>query len=213
MQFADAEALPEDFKQNFSPDTDMLSSIIESVHQNIDEAPGALLNSLEPQEETDKLPEGESSKTRKRRKPKKKWSIITAVIVLLLALGAAAWYFLIYSPATLHINGISVVTRDTNAISVKVDTNEKSGTFSLVCSDAYGNTTRAGYTAGQDVLFTELMPGTGLQICNGGGMAGSRDQHFELRCNGCLHLTGRAESDAQRPGSRHLVGKLLRRRR
>ena len=132
VQFADAEALPEDFKQNFSPDTDMLSSIIESVHQNIDEAPGALLNSLEPQEETDKLPEGESSKTRKRRKPKKKWPIITAVIVLLLALGAAAWYFLIYSPATLHINGISVVTRDTNAISVKVDTNEKSGTFSLV---------------------------------------------------------------------------------
>lgn len=47
VQFADAEALPEDFKQNFSPDTDMLSSIIESVHQNIDEAPGTLLNSLE----------------------------------------------------------------------------------------------------------------------------------------------------------------------
>ena len=164
VQFADAEALPEDFKQNFSPDTDMLSSIIESVHQNIDEAPGALLNSLEPQEETDKLPEGESSKTRKRRKPKKKWPIITAVIVLLLALGAAAWYFLIYSPATLHINGISVVTRDTNAISVKVDTNEKSGMFSLVCSDAYGNTTRAGYTAGQDVLFTELTPGTEYTI-------------------------------------------------
>lgn len=164
VQFADAEALPEDFKQNFSPDTDMLSSIIESVHQNIDEAPGALLNSLEPQEETDKLPEGESSKTRKRRKPKKKWPIITAVIVLLLALGAAAWYFLIYSPATLHINGISVVTRDTNAISVKVDTNEKSGTFSLVCSDAYGNTTRAGYTAGQDVLFTELTSGTEYTI-------------------------------------------------
>ena len=28
VQFADAEALPEDFKQNFSPDTDMLSSIM-----------------------------------------------------------------------------------------------------------------------------------------------------------------------------------------
>ena len=177
VQFADAEALPEDFKQNFSPDTDMLNSIIESVHQNIDEAPGALLNSLEPQEETDKLPEGESSETRKRRKPKKKWPIITAAIVLLLALGAAAWYFLIYSPAILHINGISVVAREANAIAVQVDTKEKSGSFSLVCSDAYGNTTRAGYTAGQDVLFTELTPGTEYTVtaepANGERMTGT----------------------------------------
>ena len=33
VQFADTEAMPEDFKENFSPDTQMLNDLIDSVHK------------------------------------------------------------------------------------------------------------------------------------------------------------------------------------
>ena len=161
VQFADTETMSEDFKQNFSPDTDMLSSIIESVHQNADGAPGALLNSLEPKEDDEAAPEEEKpSERQKRRKPKKKWPLIAAAVVLLLAIGAGCWYYFFYKPATIHIDAISLITREANAVSVRVDTKEQSGAFSVVCSDAYGNTARAGFVQGQDVIFNELNSGT-----------------------------------------------------
>ena len=161
VQFADTEAMSEDFKQNFSPDTDMLSSIIESVHQNADAAPGALLNSLEPKEDDEAAPEEEkSSGQKKRRKAKKKWPLIAAAVVLLLAIGAGCWYYFFYKPATIHIDDIALVTREANAVSVRIDTKEESGAFSVVCSDAYGNTSRAGFVQGQDVVFNKLNSGT-----------------------------------------------------
>ena len=169
VQFADAEALPEDFKQSFSPDTDMLSSIIESVHQNIDEAPGALLNSLEPKEDDDApaADAGEQPVRRERGRTKKrlkKAPLIALAVVLLLALGAAGWYFFIYKPATLHIDAISLVDRQANALVVRVESGEEDGAFNIVCSDAYGNTSRDRFVSGQDVLFNELNSGTEYTI-------------------------------------------------
>lgn len=161
VQFADTENMSEDFKQSFSPDTDMLSSIIESVHQSTDAAPGSLLNSLEPKEDDEAAPEEEKpSGKQKRRKPKKKWPLIAVAAVLLLAIGAGCWYYFFYKPATIHIDGITLVTREANAIAVRIDTKEESGSFDVTCADAYGNLSRAGFVQGQDVIFNELNSGT-----------------------------------------------------
>lgn len=166
VQFADAEALPEDFKESFSPDTDMLSSIIESVHQHIDAAPGALLNSLEPEEDED-APEAAapaSVSSRRRRKGRKKWPLIVLAALLVLALGVGAWYHFIYSPTVLHIDSITLVTKEANAILVRVQADEEDGAFNVVCADAYGNTATFPFARGQELAFTELNSGTEYTI-------------------------------------------------
>lgn len=169
VQFADAEALPEDFKQSFSPDTDMLSSIIESVHQNIDKAPGALLNSLEPKEDEDDETEDAASayataRTRRRGRAGKKWPLIVAAVLLVLALGVGCWYHFIYSPSVLHIDDITLVTKESNAIIVRVQADEEDNAFNVVCADAYGNTATLPFTRGQELVFTELSSGTEYTI-------------------------------------------------
>ena len=169
VQFADAEALPEDFKQSFSPDTDMLSSIIESVHQNIDKAPGALLNSLEPKEDEDDEAEDaeaapSSARPRRRGRAGKKWPLIVAAVLLVLAMGVGCWYHFIYSPSVLHIDDITLVTKEANAILVRVQADEEDYAFNVVCADAYGNTTVLPFVRGQELAFTELSSGTEYTI-------------------------------------------------
>lgn len=55
VQFADTEAMPEDFKENFSPDTQMLNDLIDSVHKEALKDPDGygIAGSLEPDEEDD----------------------------------------------------------------------------------------------------------------------------------------------------------------
>lgn len=165
VQFADTETLPEDFKQSFSPDADMLNSIIESVHQNIDAAPGALLNSLEPQEEDEEVEETDAgASVRKRHKPKKKWYLIVLAVLLAAVLGVGCWYYLIYKPSTIHVESISLVDKEAHAIVVRVDSKEEDNAFHVVCADAYGNTMVLPFAQGQDLTFTELSSGTEYTI-------------------------------------------------
>lgn len=167
VQFADTEQMPEDFKQSFSPDTDMLNSIIESVHRETEANP--ILNSLEDtdDEETGNgtLNDSDGSdakppaRNQRRKRKSKAPLIVTAVLALVLAAAAAA-YFLLIAPSSLSVSGITLVDRSTASITVHVDSNEKDGAFAVVCADAYGNVARQDYHKGQDNVFIELAPGT-----------------------------------------------------
>ena len=90
VQFADSESMAEDFKENFSPDTQMLNSLIDSVHKEAQKDPEGygISGSLEPDEEDD-APLDDSGAPKKRRK-KSRWLPIALCCLLLIAgIGAA----------------------------------------------------------------------------------------------------------------------------
>lgn len=166
VQFADAEQLPDDFKESFSPDTDMLNSIIESVHRDFarDEASNPILNSLEDHDDED-TPSGAEPSDRpvgrsSRRRPRSRTPLIIAAALVLVLGALAAAYFLFIAPSTITVNGITLVDRGTNSVTVHVDSPEKDGAFTVVCADAYGSLSRQPYVKGQDVTFNELVAGT-----------------------------------------------------
>ena len=164
VQFADTDSLPEDFKENFSPDTQMLNSLIDSVHKEAQKDPEGygISGSLEPDEEDD-APLDDSGAPKKRRK-KSRWLPIALCCLLLIAGIGAAVYFFIIAPSNLHINEITLVDTGTDYLTVQVESGEESGAFDVTCSDAYGNQSRKAYTAGEDMTFDSLMPGTQYTI-------------------------------------------------
>lgn len=158
VKFADAEELPEDFKQSFSPDTDMLNSIIASVHKEAERSGEDLTPASELEPDDDDIPfEPEAH----RRKRKKAGFLPVFLIVLLLAAGiGAALYFFVIAPNSLTVNEIRLLDCGTNYLTVQADSPEKDGAFLLLCSDAYGNKKQLPYLAGQEQTFTDLVPGT-----------------------------------------------------
>lgn len=154
VQFADTEEMSSDFKESFSPDTEMLNSIIESVHRDLEREEA---KNPTAQEEDEELEEFEKPK---RKKKASRW-IATAICgALLLAIAAALVYFLIIAPQSVHIGSISLVSCDSTEMTVHVDSHEPDGAFDVICSDAYGNTFRAPYFKGKDVTFASLASGT-----------------------------------------------------
>ena len=96
VQFADTEAMPEDFKENFSPDTQMLNDLIDSVHKEALKDPDGygIAGSLEPDEEDDAPLDDSGSPSKKRRK-KSRWLPIALCCLLLIAgIGAAVYFFI-----------------------------------------------------------------------------------------------------------------------
>ena len=162
VQFADTEELSEDFKTSFSPDTEMLNSIIDSVHKDMEkENAESYTSTLEPSEEDD-IPLDINSPRRKKRRAK--WLPAAICAILLLAvIGAAVYYFFI-APNTISIDSITLMDRGTDYLTVQVRSDEKDDTFFVTCSDAYGNTSRKNFRAGQSLTFTELVPGTQYTI-------------------------------------------------
>ena len=160
VQFADTEAMPEDFKENFSPDTQMLNSLIDSVHkaEQKDKDGYGISGSLEPDDEDD-APLDETDAPKKRRR-KNRWLPIALCCLLLLAGIGAAVYFFIIAPSNIHINDITLVDTGTDYLTIQVDSGEKAGSFMMVCSDTYGNTFHQSYQANTDITFSGLVPGT-----------------------------------------------------
>ncbi|MCQ2420032.1 MAG: protein kinase [Clostridia bacterium] len=156
VQFADTEQMPEDFKQNFSPDTEMLNSIIDSVHKDM--ADGTLPNSLEPEDDVDDLPTGSSKNTRKRRR-RSKWIVPVVCIVLLASAILGLVYYFVIAPSTIHVDSITVLDKGTDYITVRVASGEKDGAFGVICTDTYGNAMRQSFISGTDNTFTSLVPG------------------------------------------------------
>ena len=162
VQFADAEALPEDFKQSFSPDTDMLNAIIDSVHREMEN---------EPDDDELDEPSGGSDSTdtaapakkpvRKRRRGKSLGLVLAGIVAVI---AAVLVYFFVIAPASVHVSDIQLIDTTTNSITVQVDSREKDGTFEITCADAYGNSFRAPYVKGEQNVFTGLVPGTQYTI-------------------------------------------------
>ena len=159
VQFADTDAMSDDFKENFSPDTQMLNAIIDSVHRDMaGEKLPDISNSLEHSDDEDEIPV--ESPAKRRRKPKNRWIPLAATLAVLLIAAAALVYFFVIAPASIHINSISLVSRSSDSITVEVDSSEEDGSFGVICSDAYGNTIRRSYVSGEQILFDSLVPGT-----------------------------------------------------
>ena len=160
VQFADTDSLPEDFKENFSPDTQMLNSLIDSVHKEAQKDPEGygISGSLEPDEEDD-APLDDSGAPKKRRK-KSRWLPIALCCLLLIAGIGAAVYFFIIAPSNIHIDDITLLDAGTDHLTVQVDSAEKDGSFQVVCSDTYGNKFHQSFQANTGLTFSGLVPGT-----------------------------------------------------
>lgn len=176
VQFADTDAMSEDFKENFSPDTQMLNAIIDSVHRDMaGEKLPDISNSLEHSDDEDAIPVEAPAK--RRRKRKKRWIPVVATLAVLAIAAAALVYFFVIAPSTIHIGGVTLVDRGTDYITVHVDSSEKDGAFGVICSDAYGNTSRLSYVAGAENTFDGLVSGTQYTVtvepANGEKLTGS----------------------------------------
>lgn len=159
VQFADTQSMSDDFKESFSPDTQMLNAIIDSVHRDMaGEKLPDLSNSLERSDDEDDIPV--ESVVRRSRKRKNRWASVLAVLAVLAIAAAAFVYFFVISGSTIRVDGITLVERTADSITVMVDSPAQSGAFGVICSDAYGNTARRSYVSGQQVVFDSLAPGT-----------------------------------------------------
>lgn len=181
VQFADTEQMAEDFKQNFSPDTQLLNAIIDEVHRDaaaeqslpLPEQPDAGEDAPEAQTEDAPQSDGEDELTinlpprtarRRKRLHAPRWVLPVVIsVVALAAIAAAVWFFLIV-PSVVQISALSVSDVGTDHVSVRIETNEENGAFDVTCSDAYGTQQRKTYVAGQDMLFDGLAPGTQYTI-------------------------------------------------
>ena len=81
----------------------------------------------------------------------------------LAAIAAAVWFFVIV-PSVTRVDSVAVTDIGTDYLTVQIESGEESGAFDVTCSDAYGNQSRKAYTAGEDMTFDSLMPGTQYTI-------------------------------------------------
>ena len=160
VQFANTEEMDETFKENFTPDNEMLNALIESVHRDLDRDYDAG-RSLEPKEDDVPL-EGSGEKPRKRKKFAKWAPTILAVLLVLGLAGAAVWFFFIRTD-TLTIDSIEALERTVDSLTVSITTQEAPDKLEVVCTDAYGNVTRQAYT-GEPNVFSNLAAGTQYTI-------------------------------------------------
>ena len=181
VQFADTEEMDEDFKASFSPDNDMLSSLIESAHRDYEED----YTSLDIEDEVDPDQMEQTLQKARSRKGRNKWIPTILVVVLAVAILATAVWFLFLKPDMITIDSMEVMEQTLDSITVAVETQEDPTTFEVVCSDAYGNESRQPYT-GEPNTFTGLASGSQYTI----SLAGIGNVKFE----GAYSITGATKS-------------------
>lgn len=179
VQFTSDEDLDETFKANFSPDNDMLNSLIESVHRDL-EGDHTADGDVDPDQMAEHLQKVQSRKSRNKWLP----TILTAVLVLGLA-AAAVWFFFL-RPELITIDSFLLTDQTVDSLTVQIETQEDPSAFEVVCSDAYGNETRQPYTAGEPNTFTGLVSGTQYTI----SLNGLKNVTFE----GSYSITGSTRS-------------------
>ena len=153
VQFANTEEMDETFKESFSPDSEMLNALIESVHRDIDNDYTAQERNLQDDEEG-----SFSAKPRKKNSPAK-WLPTVLAVLLVLALAAAAVWFFFIRKDTLKVDSIKITDRTTDSITISLDTQEDPASFQVICTDAYGNVSRQDYVPGEPNTFTGLAAG------------------------------------------------------
>ena len=149
VQFASTEDLDETFKESFSPDNDMLNALIESVHKDI----------AHNYEAEAAQTEGEAAVPTRKRTGFTKWFPTVMLILGIIAILATAIWFFFIRKDTLTIDTIEIEERTVDSISVTLTTEEDPETFTVICTDAYGNVSRQQYVPGKPNTFTELASG------------------------------------------------------
>ena len=169
VQFTDTEALDEDFKQSFSPDSEMLNALIESVHRDIEND----YTTAESSEEGSEASASSAPKSRKRRRLTVWLPTVLAVLLVLGLAAAAVWFFFIRKD-TLTIDSIVINDRTVDSITVSLTTQEDPGRFEVICTDAYGNVSRQAYVPGQPNTFTGLASGAQYSF----SVQGFKEEHI-----------------------------------
>lgn len=178
VQFATDEDLDETFKASFSPDNDMLNSLIESVHRDLE-------NDYTAEAEMDPDQMAENFQKIQSRKSRNKWLPTILTILLVLGIAAAAVWFFFLRPEMITIDSFQLTDQTVDSLTVDINTQEDPNAFEVVCSDAYGNETRQPYT-GEPNTFTGLVSGTQYTI----SLSGLKNVVFE----GSYSVTGSTKS-------------------
>lgn len=151
VQFTSTEDLDETFKESFSPDNDMLNSLIESVHRDIEND----YTSEDHEEDA----EDSAPAPRKKKSSAAKWLPTILAVLLVLGLAAAAVWFFFIRKDTITVDAIEITDRTVDSITVSLTTQEDPDSFQVICTDAYGNVARQSYVPGQPNTFTGLASG------------------------------------------------------
>jgi len=178
VQFANDEDLDETFKASFSPDNDMLNSLIESVHRDLE-------NDYTAEAEMDPDQMAENFQKIQSRKSRNKWLPTILTVLLVLGIAAAAVWFFFLRPEMITIDSFQLTDQTVDSLTVDINTQEDPNAFEVVCSDAYGNETRQPYT-GEPNTFTGLVSGTQYTI----SLSGLKNVVFE----GSYSVTGSTKS-------------------
>ena len=178
VQFTNSEEIDDTFKESFSPDNDMLNSLIESVHRDLE-------NDYTAEEDVDPDRMAESFQKAKSRKSRNKWLPTILAVILVLGIAAAAVWFFFLRPEMITIDSIKLVDQTVDSLTVSIETQEDPSAFEVVCSDAYGNETRQAYN-GEPNTFTNLVSGTQYTV----SLSGLKNVKFE----GSYSITGSTKS-------------------
>ena len=169
VQFASTEEMDETFKENFSPDNEMLNSLLESVHREADDGFDMDELDIDPDDE----PEGQ--KTPRKRKKFFKWMPTVLTVVLAVGIVATAIWFFFLKPELITIDSFELTEQTMNSLTVSIETEEDPSAFEVVCADAYGYEERQAYVSGQPNTFADLVPGSPYTI----SLMGLRNVKFE----------------------------------
>ncbi len=182
MHFAQAEDLEDDFKHHFAPDAEVLTESIEAVQHETqpteqDEV-DAILRAYHEEEAglaaSDSAPAPSAVKPapQKKKKPLPRLVWIAAAVLLLAAIGTGIYYLMVPG-----VRDCVVVASDSASITIELDSAYRTSAFSAVCVDSFGNS-YPGTTNGDEIVFTELHPGTQytirLRSARGGAIRGKK---------------------------------------
>ena len=181
VQFANTEDLDDDFKASFTPDNDMLSSLIETVHRDMEED----YTSLDITDELDPEQMEQTFQKARSRKSRNKWIPTILAVLLVVAVVAVSVWFLFLKPDMITIDSMNVTEQTLDSITVLVETQEDPSSFVVVCSDAYGHEERQPYT-GEPNVFSGLASGSQYTI----SLSGIGNVKFE----GAYSITGATRS-------------------
>lgn len=180
VQFANAEEMDETFKESFSPDNEMLNSLLETVHRDLEDE-----LDLEVSDEEDAE---ESHLTPRKRKKFFKWLPTVLVVALAVAIVATAVWFFFLKPELITIDSFELTEQTVDSLTVSIETQEDPSAFVVVCSDAYGFESRQPYT-GEPNTFSDLASGSPYTV----SLVGLRNVKFE----GAYSMTANTMSTTQ----------------
>lgn len=127
-----------------------------------EEAPAHEMPELSAGSQAQPEPDADSPQEFRPKKSHTGWIILLAVTLVLAALAAGGYYYYA-NYYCVNIDQLSVVSGNTDTLTVELATSGDPGLLTLVCQDTYGNAYRSGLTDGK-ATFSGLSPNTQYTI-------------------------------------------------